>query len=426
MTSAISVRNVTKRFRIPMDRSSTLKYRVAHPISTARYRELLAVDDVSFDVPEGQFLGIIGSNGSGKSTLLKILAGIYRSTIGSVLLNGAVSPFLELGVGFNPELTARENVFVNGAILGLSRPELQRRMGGILHFAELEDFADQKLKNFSSGMQVRLAFTVAIQADAAILLMDEVLAVGDARFQAKCFDVFARYKRDGKTVVLVTHDLSGVDMHCDRAILLDHGRIAAEGAANDVTAIYRRRSGEDAASDAAESMDAEETGAGSDIGHNRWGTGAVRFRDVVLEGGAGGRGQHFETGSPLRLHLELEARDPVDDLIIGFALRRADGTLLSGTNTQRERLRVPSLHPGERFSVTYSVERLALLDGSYGLDVAATSGSSSTNFDWIQNVARFSVTDVIGRIGLVELGGTWEEQPATPVPAGQRFGRIGD
>jgi ABC-type polysaccharide/polyol phosphate transport system ATPase subunit len=426
VTTAISVRNVTKRFRIPMDRSTTLKYRVAHPVSTARYRELLAVDDISFEVPQGQFLGIIGSNGSGKSTLLKVLAGIYRPTRGAIRLNGAVSPFLELGVGFNPELTARENVFVNGAILGLSRQELERRMERILHFAELEDRADQKLKNFSSGMQVRLAFTVAIQADAAILLMDEVLAVGDARFQTKCFDVFARYKREGRTVVLVTHDLSGVDGHCDRAILLDRGRIAAEGAANDVTAVYRRRSGEDAASDAAESLAAEDIGGGSPTGPNRWGTGAVTFREVVLEGGAGGRGQHFETGSSLRLHLELEARDPVDDLIVGFALRRADGTLLSGTNTQRERVPVPSLQPGERFSLTYSVERLALLDGAYGLDVAATSGSKATNFDWIQNVARFSVTDVTGRIGLVDLGGTWQEPSANPVLAGQRFGQMGD
>jgi lipopolysaccharide transport system ATP-binding protein len=423
VTSAISVRGVTKRFRIPTDRSSTLKYRVTHPISTARYRELLAVDDVSFEVPDGQFLGIIGSNGSGKSTLLKILAHIYRPTRGSVLLNGAVSPFLELGVGFNPELTARENVYVNGSILGLSRRELQRRMDGILHFAELEEFADQKLKNFSSGMQVRLAFTVAIQADAAILLMDEVLAVGDARFQAKCFDVFARYKRDGKTVVLVTHDLSGVDMHCDRAILLDHGRITADGSSTDVTAMYRRRSGEEASDDAAESVAAEETAG---IATNRWGTGAVRFREVVLEGGGGERGQHFETGAPLRLRLEVEARDAVDDLIVGYALRRADGTLLSGTNTQRERAHVPRLRPGERFSLTYSVERLPLLDGVYGLDVAATSGTTTANFDWIQNVARFSVTDVVGRVGVVELGGTWEVSAASPEPAGSRSGPAND
>ncbi len=417
MTSAISVQGVTKRFRIPMDRSTTLKYRVTHPISTARYRELLALDDVSFDVPEGQFLGIIGSNGSGKSTLLKILAGIYRATNGSVVLNGAVSPFLELGVGFNPELTARENVLVNGAILGLSRQELSRRMEGMLHFAELEHFADQKLKNFSSGMQVRLAFTVAIQAEAAILLMDEVLAVGDARFQAKCFEVFARYKREGRTVVLVTHDLGGVEAHCDRALLLDHGRIVAEGAAIDVTGTYRRRTGEEASEDAAEATAAEKTSAASEAVTNRWGTGAVRFRNVVLEGGAGEHGRYFETGSPLRLRLELEAREAVDDLVVGLLVRRTDGMLVSGTNTQLERQHVPHLRAGERLCLAYSVERLPLLDGVYKLDVAATSGSGSTQYDWIQNAVQFSVTDVAGRIGVVQLGGTWQATAATGEPA---------
>jgi lipopolysaccharide transport system ATP-binding protein len=419
VTTAISARNVTKRFRIPMDKSSTLKYRVTHPISTSRYRELLAVDDVSFEVPEGQFLGVIGSNGSGKSTLLKILAGIYRATSGSVALNGAVSPFLELGVGFNPELTARENVLVNGAILGLSRPELQRRMEGILHFAELEDFADQKLKNFSSGMQVRLAFTVAIQADAAILLMDEVLAVGDARFQSKCYEVFARYKREGRTVVLVTHDLFGVDTHCDRAILLDHGRIVKAGEASGVTATYRRRSGEEAGQDAAESM-AEAATAGSDMAPSRFGNGAVRFREVVLEGGTGDGGQHFESGSPLRLRLVLEARDPVDNLVVGFSVHRTDGTLLSGTNTQLERLRIPKLSAGERLCLSYSIERLALLDGIWRIDTAAVSGSTTTTFDWVQNAAHFSVTDVMGRTGMIQLGGAWGPAAPAAEPAGRR------
>ncbi|HSR23670.1 MAG TPA: ABC transporter ATP-binding protein [Candidatus Eisenbacteria bacterium] len=421
MTHAIEVRGVTKRFRTPTDKSSTLKYRVTHPISTARYRELLAVDGVSFEVPAGQFLGIIGSNGSGKSTLLKILAGIYRATRGSVVLNGAVSPFLELGVGFNPELTARENVFVNGAILGLSRPELQRRMDGILHFAELEDFADQKLKNFSSGMQVRLAFTVAIQAEAAILLMDEVLAVGDARFQAKCFDVFARYKREGRTVVLVTHDLSGVDMHCDRAILLDHGRIIADGAARDVTSIYRRRSGEGVGEDVAESMAAQAKAESP----TRWGTGVVRFRNVVLEGDTGEQGHHFETGGPLRLHLELEARDPVDDLVVGFSVHRPDGELVSGTNTQLERLRVPALRPGDRVCLTFAVDRLPLLDGVYRLDVAAVSGTTGTNFDWFQKAAHLSVTDVLGRTGLVEFEGGWSQSSPERHPAGRTSGQAG-
>src|SRR4029077_16856327 len=176
--------------RVPLDRSATLKYRVTHLRSSARYRDFHALEDVSFSVPHGQFLGIIGHNGSGKSTLLKILSQIYQPTTGSVHVDGPVSPFLELGVGFNPELTARENVYLNGAVIGLTRRDLAGRVDDILAFAEVSDFSEQKLKNFSSGMQVRLAFSVAIQADAGILLMDEVLAVGDARFAEKCFDIF--------------------------------------------------------------------------------------------------------------------------------------------------------------------------------------------------------------------------------------------
>ena len=232
--------DVSKRFRIPLDRSTTLKYRLTHPRSSGRFYSLFALNQVSFDVQAGEFVGIIGSNGCGKSTLLKILAGIYPPSGGSIALDGRVSPFLELGVGFNPELTARENVFVNGAILGLTRQQLRDRFDAIIDFADLRDFVDQKLKNFSSGMQVRLAFSVAIQANAQILLMDEVLAVGDARFQEKCFEVFWRYKREGKTIVLVTHDLGSVESYCDRAILLDHGHLVADGKCADVTGRYRR------------------------------------------------------------------------------------------------------------------------------------------------------------------------------------------
>src|ERR1035437_7356190 len=197
---------------------------MTHWRSATRYRIMEALRDVSFEVSAGEFIGIIGHNGSGKSTLLKILSRIYRPDAGVVAVEGKVSPFLELGVGFNPELTARENIFLSGAILGLGRAELHRLFDEIIGFAELEQFVDHKLKNFSSGMEVRLAFSLAIQAHAEILMMDEVLAVGDASFQQKCFDIFARYKREGRTVVLVTHELGAVMTYCDRALLLDHGR----------------------------------------------------------------------------------------------------------------------------------------------------------------------------------------------------------
>jgi ABC-type polysaccharide/polyol phosphate transport system ATPase subunit len=236
---AIRADRLDKRFRIPLDRSTTLKYRITHWKSSARYRDLYALRSVTFDVPEGQFLGITGRNGCGKSTLLKILSRIYEPNAGSVAVNGAVSAFLELGVGFNPELTARENIFLGGAILGLTRSQLTPKVDAILHFADLEEFADLKLKNYSSGMHVRLAFTVAVLADAQILLMDEVLAVGDANFQEKCFDIFDRFRSEGRTIVLVSHDLTVLERYCDRLLLMSHGEIIADGPAAEVAEIYR-------------------------------------------------------------------------------------------------------------------------------------------------------------------------------------------
>ena len=238
MSASITVTGLSKRFRIPLDRSTTLKYRFTHWRSASRYRDFYALRNVSFEVPQGQFLGITGPNGCGKSTLLKLLTRIYEPDSGTLGVDGEVSAFLELGVGFNPELTARENIFLGGAILGLSRGQLEPRVGTILRFADLEEFAELKIKNYSSGMQVRLAFTVAILAKADILLMDEVLAVGDVNFQEKCFDVFRRFKREGRTIILVSHDLGILNQYCDRVLLMQHGEIVADGPAERVTETY--------------------------------------------------------------------------------------------------------------------------------------------------------------------------------------------
>lgn len=250
MTVAIHAKGLSKRFRIPLDRSTTLKYRVTHLRSASRYRDFYALRDISFDIPEGQFLGITGPNGCGKSTLLKILTQILRPDSGEVAVNGEVSSFLELGVGFNPELTARENIFLGGAVLGLRRAQLARQVDAILHFADLQEFADAKLKNYSSGMQARLAFTVAITARADILFMDEVLAVGDARFQDKCFEVFNQLKHEGKTIVLVSHDLGTLQHYCDRLLLLYHGQMIDDGPPARVVANYLRINAEEEAAQA--------------------------------------------------------------------------------------------------------------------------------------------------------------------------------
>jgi ABC-type polysaccharide/polyol phosphate transport system ATPase subunit len=241
--AAIEVSDVSKTFRLPHERRTTLKEYVQHPFRRSGYEVQRALEDVSFSVERGEFFGIIGPNGSGKSTLLKIIAGIYRQDTGTVEVNGLVSPFIELGVGFNPELTARDNIRINGTLLGLSKRELEERYEAIVAFSELERFVDQKLKNFSSGMQVRLAYAIGIQVDFEVLLLDEVLAVGDAAFQRKCFATFERFRSERRTIVLVTHDLDVVGHFADRAALLLGGRIQAMGQPQEVTDRYRELAG---------------------------------------------------------------------------------------------------------------------------------------------------------------------------------------
>lgn len=236
---AISVKNLSKSFRLPHERISGIKQGVINLFRNNRgYEEQKVLDNISFDIKKGEFFGIVGRNGSGKSTLLKILAGIYTPDSGSVHINGSLTPFIELGVGFNPELTGRENVFLNGALLGFSRKEMAEMYDDIVEFAELERFMDQKLKNYSSGMQVRLAFSIAIRAQGGILLLDEVLAVGDEAFQKKCNDYFRTIKNQGKTVVLVTHNMEAVREFCNNALMLECGKIKTSGKPTEVAASY--------------------------------------------------------------------------------------------------------------------------------------------------------------------------------------------
>src|SRR4051794_8034557 len=224
-TPAVVVDSVRKSFTIPHERAHTLKERVLHPLRRTPGDRLDALRDVSFSVEPGEFFGIVGRNGSGKSTLLKCLAGIYRVDGGDIYVNGRMSTFIELGVGFNPDLAARDNVLINATMLGVSPREARARFDDVIAFAELEEFVDLKIKNYSSGMLVRLAFATAIQADADILLIDEVLAVGDAAFQQKCFDVFTRLKEEGRTILFVTHDMGAVTRFCHRALLLERGEV---------------------------------------------------------------------------------------------------------------------------------------------------------------------------------------------------------
>jgi ABC-type polysaccharide/polyol phosphate transport system ATPase subunit len=237
---AVAVKHLGKHFRLPHEQYHTLKERALHPFRSRSFDTLQAVDDVSVEIAPGEFFGIVGRNGSGKSTLLKCLAGIYAVDEGELSINGRLSPFIELGVGFNPDLTARDNVIINAIMLGLSRNQARERFDSIIAFAELEEFLDLKLKNYSSGMYVRLAFATAVQVNADILLIDEVLAVGDAAFQQKCFDEFTRLREAGRTLLFVTHDMGAVERFCDRAMLLERGRVVDIGQPSAIARQYNQ------------------------------------------------------------------------------------------------------------------------------------------------------------------------------------------
>ena len=241
MSNAIEFRDVSKTFVVPHNRSLRLKEYFAQPFKERTSDHNEALKGVSATIPHGEFFGVIGHNGSGKSTLLKVLAGIYRSDSGSVRVDGFVSPFIELGVGFNPELSARDNIEINATLIGLTRSQIRERFDGILAFSGLERFVDQQLKNFSSGMLMRLAYAIAIQVPFEILLIDEVLAVGDVAFQEKCFETFRQMRREGKTVVFVSHNLDAVSTFCDRVMVLDHGESIGVGRPDEMIALYHAR-----------------------------------------------------------------------------------------------------------------------------------------------------------------------------------------
>lgn len=241
----IKIDNVSKDFNLPSEKLTSLKSRAIHPFKKIHYKKQHALKNISLEIKKGEFFGIVGRNGSGKSTLLKLLAGIYQPTKGSISVRGKLVPFIELGVGFNPELSGRENVFLNGALLGFSEKEVALMYDDIVEFAELGEFMEQKLKNYSSGMQVRLAFSIAIRANAEVLLLDEVLAVGDEAFQRKCYQYFAKLRRQKQTVILVTHNMDVVQQFCDRVILIDKGHKTEIGSPLKITQIYRELNDQD-------------------------------------------------------------------------------------------------------------------------------------------------------------------------------------
>jgi ABC-type polysaccharide/polyol phosphate transport system ATPase subunit len=364
---ALTVSQVSKAFRLPHQRYHTLKERAIHPFRSSTFDVLQAVDDISVEISRGEFFGIVGRNGSGKSTLLKCLAGIYRIDEGELIVHGRLSPFIELGVGFNMDLTARDNVMINAIMLGLTRKEARERFDDIIRFAELEGFLDLRLKNYSSGMLVRLAFSVAIQVDAEILLIDEVLAVGDVSFQQKCFDAFERLKRSGRTIVFVTHDMSAVERFCDRAMLMERGKMVEIGEPDRIARSYREinfgRLIHEAAADGVPSV--------------ATGRPAARIVAAWFENFDGERVKAVEHGETCTACLEVEFTERLEDPIFGITLRNDTGSTVFATTSafsQRHtgrfeagqtaviRMRFENWLTAARYSLTPSIARAGLGD----------------------------------------------------------------
>ena len=397
--NAIEVTNASKIYRRYSRRRqfSTLKSAL---LSRSLIRNLrpdetfAAVSDVTFSVPRGRTLGVIGRNGSGKSTLLKLVAGITKPTTGKVHVNGRISALIELGAGFHPEISGRENVFINGIMLGLSKREITSRFDEIVEFAEMRDFIDAPVKTYSSGMYMRLGFAVAINVDPDVLLVDEVLAVGDEGFTHKCLDKFAEFKRRGKTILLVTHSLGLVERFCDEALWMDGGRLQGIGDPKRVVGAYitevevgeerQLAAGDAKAQESAETVSPDEPASAVLPDHpietaegpadmfrateGRWGSREIEITDVQLSGADGAPGHVFQSGQPLTVRIGLRSPVEIDDFVIGIGIFNAEGVCCYGTNTNIEELKAVRIF-GDA-DARFSIDSLDLVEGTYKLDVA--------------------------------------------------------
>ncbi|HEY8992981.1 MAG TPA: ABC transporter ATP-binding protein [Candidatus Microsaccharimonas sp.] len=381
----VSVNNLYKTFKLPHEQSSGIKQALVNKFKGKKGYEVQEVlKDISFEIKEGEFFGIVGRNGSGKSTLLKLLAGIYSPDSGSVRTVGSLTPFIELGVGFNPELTGRENVFLNGALLGFSKQEMEEMYGDIVDFAEIEKFMDQKLKNYSSGMQVRLAFSIAIRANSNILILDEVLAVGDEAFQRKCISVFEQYKARKQTIILVTHDMGVVERFCSRALMLEDGKVVDIGSPREVAERYSRANTDDYVK-----------GLEKKYSEN--------FKIKTFDPATGKPATQFNTGDKMLVRLDWE-RDDVENA--GVTIMKQSGEYVFGPNTSNDKFK---LKKG-----AHSVEYLVDLDvntGEYFIKAGLFGKTDSEMYEFIDQGPTLLVENKASKAwgGIAYLPHSWKE-----------------
>lgn len=374
---AVSVQNVSKSFKLPHEKHGSVKSAF---ISLFRgkttYEKQHVLKDISFEIKKGEFFGIVGRNGSGKSTLLKLLAGIYSPDSGHIQVNGKLTPFIELGVGFNPELTGRENVFLNGALLGFSRKEMEDMYDEIVEFAELEKFMDQKLKNYSSGMQVRLAFSIAIRTESDLLILDEVLAVGDEAFQSKCYEYFYKLKDEERTVILVTHDMNAVTRFCDSAMVIHDSQKIMQGSTEDATFQYMKLN--------FPKVDLQQ-------GKND------RLKIEVLND-QGKPANAFKSGEKIKVRLEWQKEPAIKNA--GVAIVRDDNTYIYGTNTIIDGVQIRSN------KITYELEN-NFRTGSYHLQVGLFGDTDQKKIAYVDKAAAISIKGNEEWQGIADFNHKW-------------------
>src|SRR3989442_106037 len=396
MPNAIEAEHLIKRYRLRSGGGRTLKELVLRQRPSPA-EEVTALDDVSFAIPPGESVGVIGANGSGKSTLLKLIAGTSRPTSGRLEVTGRVSALLEIGAGFHPDFSGRENAYLNGSLLGLSRQELERNIAAIEEFAELGRFFGAPVKTYSSGMYARLGFAVAVHVDPEILLVDEVLAVGDAYFQHKCFAKINEFREREKTIFFVSHDLSAVQALCHRAIALQEGRVLADGEVRYAVEQYQ------------ETARAHERGALSQPAApaRRWGTREVEITETRILDGSGAATPILRTGEPATIEIHYRVHKPVGEVGFGILVYAEDGYVIYGSNNVVDGVPV-RVEPGDGV-VRFRIERPDLLDGQYDLDVAAHAPDDTETYDYLLKGRRFRVFGRKDReIGAVRLPHVWE------------------
>jgi lipopolysaccharide transport system ATP-binding protein len=400
VVAIIRLEKVSKKFALHQQRSRSFQEALLNMVPGRRSprigREFWALQDVSFEVATGETVGLIGPNGVGKSTILKLIAGIIEATSGYIEVNGRVGALLELGAGFHPDLTGRENIYLNASVLGLPRSEIHRRLDAIVDFAELEPFIDVPVKHYSSGMYLRLGFAVAVHTDPEILLIDELLAVGDAAFQRKCLERIDQLRREGVTLLFVSHDSTAVRKLCSRAIWLESGALMSDGPTDAVVQRYL-----------AHSWAAEEGQLRAAGDARRWGSGEVQIVGVELIDKEGRERQVFEVGEPLTIDLHYETARRIEKPVFGFAIHRGDGVHITGPNTRFGGVDISYIEGSGR--VLYEVASLPLLEGVYALSVAVTNAADTEMYDYHDRLYPFRVRASAEeeQYGLIALGGHW-------------------